>query len=59
MTKSVFLGLWIGGPAKCRNGNRNPKGDGFRNGERVDSLDNRLEEIEALEEARGKALQRM
>jgi hypothetical protein len=30
----------------------------FRNGERVESLDNRLEEIEALEEARGEALQR-
>ena len=31
----------------------------FRNGERVDSLDNRLEEIEALEEVREEALQRM
>jgi hypothetical protein len=30
----------------------------FRNGEGVESLDNRLEEIEALEEARGEALQR-
>jgi hypothetical protein len=29
----------------------------FRNGERVESIDNRLEEIEALEEARGEALQ--
>ena len=29
----------------------------FRNGERVDSLDNHLEEIEALEEAQGEALQ--
>ena len=29
----------------------------FRNGERVDSLDNRLEEIDALEEAREEALQ--
>lgn len=30
----------------------------FRNGEKVDFLDNRLEEIEALDEAKKKALQK-